>query len=394
MARSAYVSLCLIGLAVSAFTIGPNWNYAARGQTDFMDLYAGGKLAFSHDLYEPGRVMKVESETEGFYSPTRLFMRPPAFAVLLSPLGQLPYRTATWAWEGLSLGAWAAFVMFWPVRNRWGSAVACCGSVPVLMSIAEGQDIGFVLLWIAVAARLFRGRRDFVAGLALSLCAAKFHLFLLVPVWLIASRRWRIAGGVATGGLALVILSFANGLDWPVRYVQLLVNPTNNPYASVMPGIHGLVAGLPGHVWIEGLGLTVVGVLVWMASRRTGVENGFAAALAGGILVTPHAYLADCALLIPGALMVIENLSLAVAAQKAVGTARNAIALMLLAPFVYWRFLAGVTLPVALLLACFVLCVAACNETRPPVMGEVIVGPLKQDQHPVFELHDIEQVYE
>ena len=386
MPRLAYLSLCLAGIAVSAFTIGPgNWAYVQRGQTDFMDLYAGGKLAFSHDLYDPGQVTRVEAETGGRYSPTRLFMRPAAFAVLLWPFSQMPYRTASWAWEATNVVVLIGFIALWPPGNRWLAAVVCCWSVPAFMSLAEGQDIAFLLASIALALWLLRAGRDFAAGIVLSLCASKFHLFLLVPVWLIAGRRWKIARGLAAGGAGLAVLSFANGLDWPVRYVRLLLNPVNNPYASVMPGIHGLVDGLPGHLWIEGLAFAVIGVLVWRASRRGSVEWGLAAALTGGILVAPHAYVADCALLIPAGLIALDRSSGSVLQGR--------LAIAVLTPPIYWLFLSGEKMPLTCLPTVFLLSLGAGNQAGAPVVSEVIVSPLEQDQHPVFELHNVEQMY-
>src|SRR5262249_11825183 len=43
-------------------------------------------------------------------------------------------------------------------------------------------------------------------------------------------------------------------------------------------------------------------VAVWLAVRHASFQYGLAAVLAGGLLVSYHAYLADCALLLPAAL--------------------------------------------------------------------------------------------
>ena len=387
MARFGYVSSCLIGVALSVFTIGPNWKYTARGQTDFMSFYAGAKLAFSHDLYEAAPFLRTQAETEGRYSATRLFNRPPAFAILFWPIAGLPYSAASPLWEALCFGTLVLFVVVFPAGDRSMATLACCWSIPLVMGLAQGQDTPLLLLWIALALRLLRHKKEFAAGLVICLCATKFHLFVFLPVWLLANRKWRMAAGLATGGASLVLFSFANGRTWPIRYARFLMNPENNPYPNVMPGIHGLVARVSGHLWIEALGIAVVGALVWAASRRSGVDVGFATALAGGILVAPHVYIADCAIVIPAALIVVPF-------HSATITVRNALALLLLTPVLYWTFMTGMTLPLTCGLASFVLCLGTGNQTRAPIVGEVIVGPLKQDQHPVFELNDIEQVYE
>jgi hypothetical protein len=70
-----------------------------------------------------------------------------------------------------------------------------------------------------------------------------------------------------------------------------------------MPNFHALVAGLPGAAALEIAGIAVVAAAVWVASRGARPEWGLAAALAGGVLVAPHAYLADGALVLPAVLL-------------------------------------------------------------------------------------------
>jgi len=43
--------------------------------------------------------------------------------------------------------------------------------------------------------------RDVPAGLLLALCTAKPHLFLLLPVALVARRRWRLLASASAGTL-------------------------------------------------------------------------------------------------------------------------------------------------------------------------------------------------
>jgi len=295
---------------IDAVTLGPALRYTARGVTDFMDLYAGGKLAFTGNLYVPARVLETEARTEGWSSPTRLFMRLPCFTLFFWPLAQLPYLVASALWETLSVFGVIAFALLWPARRRWHTALACCWSLPVLMTVAEGQDIGWLMLWIAISAVLVRRNRPAMAGLVASLCLAKFQLFFMIPVWVCAQKRWRFASGLAGGCAATIALSFvAGGWNWPLRYFALLREPANNPYGEVMPNLHGLFEGLP-HAGALGIaGTAAVGIAVWFASRGRRPEWGLAAALAGGILVAPHVYMADCALLIPAALLLRKTVT-------------------------------------------------------------------------------------
>ena len=103
------------------------------------------------------------------------------------------------------------------------------------------------LLWISIALRI-RHSRPFLTGLVLALCAAKFHLFPPLLLW-----RHRLWQGLVAGAAALLAISFAvAGRHWPLEY------------AAIMSNLHGL-------------------------------------------LVSRHAYMQDCALLLPALLIVLPT---------------------------------------------------------------------------------------
>jgi hypothetical protein len=181
--------------------------------------------------------------------------------------------------------------------------LACCWSLPASAVLAQGQDVFFLLLWITLALR-WAGRRPLAAGLVLALCAAKFHLFLPVPLLLAARREGRMAAGVGLGGALLLLVSFAvAGADWPARFLKTIASPSVSPGPQIMPNLHNLVAGLPGSaVWELTLALACA-AMVWVVARRTNWQIGLAAALVAGLLTSVHAYLADCTLLIPALLL-------------------------------------------------------------------------------------------
>jgi len=72
--------------------------------------------------------------------------------------------------------------------------------------------------------------------------------------------------------------------------------------------------------------VAVVAILVWLSVRRTDLEWGLAVALAGGLLVSHHAYMADCALLLPVLLTILA---------KAAAPWQRSLALFLLTPVPY-----------------------------------------------------------
>ena len=267
-------TIALMGLVANVAQWSQKYGQIAKGGNDFLDLYAGGKLAADPGLYDPARVAQVQWAAAGISGPAFLFSRPPAFAALLAPLALLPYRSAYFLFQALSLLALVLAVFLWPAGgHRAAVAFACCWSVPLSAAFANGQDVPFLLLWLSIVARLM-DRRPGLAGMVAALCMAKLHLFLLVPLWIVSQKRWRLGAGLAGGLLACAAASFAlQGPDWIQRYVHLVRNPIQNTDEAAMPNLHGLCSsfGLPLGVELAMCG--VVAWVVWRVCHRTPRER-------------------------------------------------------------------------------------------------------------------------
>src|SRR5262249_33186240 len=159
------------------------------------------------------------------------------------PLAQLPVLAACWTWRALEIASLAAFVLWWRGAAQWSNLLAVCCSLPAVMCFSIGQDAIFLLLFAAMASTL---AEDYpcLAGLALSLCASKYHLCLLLPVALLAQRRWKVTAGAALGFLSLLLISFASaGWRWPGMLLANAANPATHPHLTTMPNLHGLLTG-------------------------------------------------------------------------------------------------------------------------------------------------------
>ena len=315
------------------------------GGNDFLAYYAGGKLTTDPGLYDPARVVQEQLKTTGMAGVALPVSRLPVFTALMAPLARLPYRAAYFVFQALSLLAVVLAVLLWPAReDRAAMAIACCWSVPLSAAFANGQDITFLLLCLSIVARLI-DRRPALAGAVASLCLAKFHLFLLVPLWILSQRRWRFAAGLAGGVLACVAASFAlQGPDWIHRYIHLILSPVESPDQVFMLNLHGLcyLFGLPLAVELALSG--VVAAVVWTVCRRA-PENAWMATLAGGLLVSRHAYTQDCLILLPSLVLMLR------AHEKALPL--RGLAGVLLLPVLYMpavaRYPGAVIVPLAML---------------------------------------------
>ncbi len=237
------------------------------------------------------------------------YSRPPFYALILRPLGKLPYRASYWIFEALNFLALIAFLRLWTPRCRELLLFASL-CLPLLSNILNGQDLSLVLLAAALAVEAMRRKWDFAAGLLLSLCAIKFHLFLLAPVVLLIHRRGNVLKGGAAGGLVLLGASFiSDGWDWPKCYLALLSNPELHPDPDHMPTLHGLIYAVTGAEvpWATVVLSLVVLVAVIHIAQHSNLEFGLAFALVGGLLIGYHAYLQDCVILLLAFTLVLEH---------------------------------------------------------------------------------------
>lgn len=193
----------------------------------------------------------------------------------------------------------------------------------------------------------------------------------MAPLWILRRRQWRIAAGLAIGTAALLVLSFiAGGRNWPANYLRFLTDPANNPYPGVMPNLHGMMAHLRGSTLLEPGAAGMVATLVWLASRDSAI--GIAAALVGGILTAPHAYMHDCALLIPAILIVLPRAEL---------NLTRYLGWFLLTPVPYVLLLVQIAFPLRAALLIFVT-VLAWEGTRACGDSALFHGRGARHHHP------------
>jgi hypothetical protein len=293
----------LVSLVFMAVLMAPHVERALSGANDFAPLYTGSRLLQTGDLYNHEKLLETAANLTGMSSPDQGYIRLPFHAALLWPLSRLPYRTAYLVWFLASLSAVVLFIALW--RPPGGSIVLLftCLSVPVFAALLNGQDSTFLLLFVALSAALLDRSRPFAAGLVWSLCAIKFHLFLLTPVFILARRQWRFAQGLLAGGAVLAAVSFAvAGWGWPLEFFASATNPAFSPRLELSPTLHGILASVSGGLVLEILlGATVLAA-VWFVCRYSDQRLALAAMLAGGLLLSVHAYLPDLSLLLPAAL--------------------------------------------------------------------------------------------
>ena len=297
-----------IGLVLFAVWGYPLRQRAWSGENDFLQLYAGARLVGTPELYDVEASKRIHREvTAGHtYYPSVYYTRLPYYALWLSPLGKLPYRTAYWIYQAISLVVLAAFLIAY--TRRWPETpVLAALSVPLLVNFVNGQDSGLAAALAGFAVLAARGGREFFAGVLLSLCSIKVHLFLLVPLVVLLHRRWAILSGAVIGGSGLMAWSIlADGFGWPGRFLNAVRNPELHPGPEHMTTFRNLANYLSGgdNSTLElAMSLATAALVAYLVWRIRNFEVAFGVALAGGLLVCHHAYTQDLLLLFLAALL-------------------------------------------------------------------------------------------
>jgi len=183
--------------------------------TDFVNFYAMGRILNDYpagELYDAGLQERIRSEIHplrsGRYAPVPY---PPFVGMLFQPLARMPYTRAYLLWLAISLALYTAGMAMvsarvFPGERLRQSLILClalCFFPFTIETLVNGQlsTVGFAA--VAAAFLLEDSERPFASGLALSLCAYKPTLLLLLIPMLLVSRRFRVVAGVFTGAAAL-----------------------------------------------------------------------------------------------------------------------------------------------------------------------------------------------
>jgi hypothetical protein len=297
------------------------------------------------------------------------FIRLPFYAVMLWPLGRLPYLQAYGVFLAISFLSLVGFIFLWRPTAPAVTLQAACLFLPALVAFVNGQDILFLLFILALVVRLEAAGRPLAAGMLLALGAIKIHIFVLVPLLIIAGGFWAVGLGFGLGALGLIAVSFAaQGRDWPLQFYHLFTQAVVNPHIEFMPNLHNLCHSLPFPALWQGILTVAVIAASWLAVRRSSFVRGLCVVISAGLLIGHHSYLADCSLLLPVALS---------ARSLTVWPLLRTASDVLLMPFIYVLLFIPAPIFPLLLLAYFALLASAPWWEREQAPESAFPEPLK-----------------
>jgi hypothetical protein len=332
-AHGAIVALCLWSLYL--------WTIATPGLrdrngnlkgTDFLHLYTLGSLAAAHrgaDLYDMNAQAALEAQRVPEAAGIRyLPLYPPQVSIFFAPLAHFTYGWALILWWGCSVAIYAACCYsVWRacpnLREYGGTIVLLAAPFPAFFHlIAWGQTSALALACLTGMFFLLRGRRKFLAGLALGCLIFKPQLALAAVVVFVFIGAWKVvAGGALSAAAQLSVGVFYYGIEplrqwmrmlWNVRTVWPLLEP--KPYQT-----HSLrtfwsmlvpwpVLSLALYVLSAAvvLGLTIA---CWKRSPTVPLSLQYSALLLASVLVAPHLTVYDLVILAPAFVLLADWLA-------------------------------------------------------------------------------------
>jgi len=277
----------------------------------FIEFWTAARAALGPDpaaIYDAQRFFHMQQAVIAAARPLYPWHYPPLTLLFLLPFALLPYLWAVPAWYAANL---AGYLTLAPPLARGRGLVWVGLAFPGTLLTLHVAQFGLLLAAAFGWALLLLDRRPRLAGALIATLAAKPHLFLLVPLALLVSRRWRVFAWAAAG---VLLLAGASALAFGFA-----------PWRAMLRDLSGFGAGRAGgdgfllwswqpsvFVMARRLGLGAIPADMLQAAATLGAAAGVvwawrqpvspalqrAALVTAGLLATPYLYNYDLVLLI------------------------------------------------------------------------------------------------
>ena len=306
-ARARGYSLILLAVCTLAFA---GWIAASDGLidrngkplgTDFSNVYAAGSLTWqgrAADAYEPSLQHAAEKAIfDGRDVPFYGWHYPPLFFAIAFLVAAIPY-----AW-GLALWLMASFVAYLATLRaivpRRETLLVASAFPAVFVNVGHGHN-GFLTAALLGGALHWLDRKPWLAGMLIGCLAYKPQFGVLIPIALLAGRRWNVIAAAAVTVALLVLLSFATlgGGVWhafidSMKFTQTVVLEQGGTgwqkILSIFSAARSWGANVPTAYALQGtLALMLAASLAWVWHSDAAFELKAAALATGSLLATPY----------------------------------------------------------------------------------------------------------
>jgi hypothetical protein len=267
---------------------------------DFINFWSGPFLAWHHrvaDIYNLGAFHAFEQSVVGEHLQGYHYSYPPMLLVLMAPLALVPYVPALFVWI---VAGWFAFYRALRLVMPNGRTLLLALATPAVFINTVGGQNG---TWTAAIFGFGLGlldRQPLVAGGVLGLLIYKPQFGLLIPLALLAGRRWQAMAAAAITGVALVALAalfwgpelfadYMRQIAWLRHFILEDGTGVWHRMLSVFVAARRLDADVETAYIIQAVvgGFAALAVMaVWFRGESSGVRN--AALVLGTCLATPY----------------------------------------------------------------------------------------------------------
>jgi hypothetical protein len=277
---------------------------------DLINYWSGARFAasghaaqaYDHDLF-----FRFEQAIIGHGANFKIYGYPPVLLLLTRPLASLSFlpALALWSVAGVALSAaLLARLVGWRL-----ALLASVGAPAAFLNLVSGQNGYFTAAMLAGGLMLL-DRRPLVSGALLGLLCIKPQMALLLPIALIAGRRWKSLAVAAASAAVLIDLSvLLYGVDaWmgfldQMAYQRQLMELPHDDWFHRMPTVFAALRLAGGSVaaayaaQLASAALAVGAVILAWRSRAT-TEIKAASLVVAVFLATPYAWDYDMVVLL------------------------------------------------------------------------------------------------
>lgn len=294
--------LAIAFIAIQVILYAAAWRTVLPKESDFPAFYSSTRI-----WQEGGNPYDLEKQCEKQIPirgvPCLPFAHPPVLLPLMSLISNDDFLRSYYRWTGaLLIVVLLCVIPFYRISHNWQNSIQSILFLPVVISLALGQDTPFILLGVLLCLWLLAEGKDFLAGLALSLSVIKPQIAILLGLPLLFARPKAFAG-FCVGGLALAGFSFAlvgiDGFVGLLRIVRVLSQGqgfgVNTQFMVSVTGLLVRVGLSPSWSW-GFFGLALIGItILW---RRFGITpQTFSLGIVLALFCAPHLHLHDLSLL-------------------------------------------------------------------------------------------------
>jgi hypothetical protein len=269
--------------------------------TDFSNVYAAGSLSWQGrpaEAYQPVLQHAAEKAIFGgrevpFYG----WHYPPFFFVVAFLVAAFPYAWGLAVWLIASFAAYLATLR--AILPRRETLLIAAAFPAVFVNVGHGHN-GFLTAALLGGALHWLDRKPWLAGMLIGCLAYKPQFGVLIPIALLAGRRWSAIGSATLTVAALVLISFAtlgsgvwHAFIESMNFTQTIVLEQGDTgwekIQSIFSAARNWGANVPtAYALQSALALMLAVSLAWLWHSAAAFELKAAALATGSLLATPY----------------------------------------------------------------------------------------------------------